>query len=164
MFRQEKMIVTRAARESDAKQICGVLRRSIVELCTADHRGDEHILGAWLANKTSKNVLAWMRNPDSHFVVAENGGQIVGVGAATARGEITLNYVDHEARFQGVSKAILGSLEAYLSKTGNTMSFLTSTQTAHRFYQSSGYHDTGAPTIWASVTGYPMEKDLLRNS
>jgi len=42
----------RDARVVDAPAARQVLRRSIIELCVADHRNDPAILTKWLANKT----------------------------------------------------------------------------------------------------------------
>src|ERR1700734_4557945 len=44
----------REARFEDADEACLVMRRSIAELCGADHHGDPPLLAAWLANKTPK--------------------------------------------------------------------------------------------------------------
>jgi hypothetical protein len=44
--------------------------------------------------------------------VAEEGKTILGVAAMDASGKITLNYVSPEARFRGVSKALVLQLEA----------------------------------------------------
>jgi hypothetical protein len=48
---------TRRAVLSDADAACEVVRRSIVDLCQADHHGDSDILAKWLANKTPANFL-----------------------------------------------------------------------------------------------------------
>jgi hypothetical protein len=42
----------RQAETEDAAAACAVLRRSIAELCHADHGGNEK----WLSNKTVENV------------------------------------------------------------------------------------------------------------
>jgi len=54
----------------DAAQACEVLRRSISELCFADHRNDPAILDRWLANKTPENVAAWITNTEDSVLVA----------------------------------------------------------------------------------------------
>jgi len=95
----------RRAKTDDAAAACTVLRRSITELCRADHGGDEILLGKWLSNKTVENVARWIL--ESHFVVAEEGEIILGVAAMNASGKIALNYVSPEARFRGVSKALV---------------------------------------------------------
>jgi hypothetical protein len=46
----------RDAVADDAPAACQVLRRSIVELCAADHGDDPAILAQWLANKTPEIV------------------------------------------------------------------------------------------------------------
>ena len=75
---------------------------------------------------------------------------------------IGLNYVSPDARFQGVSRALLGALEARASERGNTRCFLTSTQTARRFYLSRGYAETGPPGgAFGTSSGFPMSKDLI---
>jgi len=39
---------------------------------------------------------------------------------------------------------------------------LTSTETAHRFYQSAGYVDDGVPTgKFGTSSGYPMSKQMV---
>src|SRR5215211_3248807 len=84
----------REARAEDAVEACQVLRRSIAELCIADHRNEAAILEQWLANKTPENVASWISHPNNHvFIAADNEGTIVAVGAVTSAGEITLLYV-----------------------------------------------------------------------
>ena len=50
-----------------------------------------------------------------------------------------------DARFRGVSKAILNQLEARALELGNNTCALTSTETARRFYLSAGYVQFGPP-------------------
>jgi N-acetylglutamate synthase-like GNAT family acetyltransferase len=129
----------RQARKEDAKAACVVLRRSITELCQKDHGNDKMFLSKWLANKTPEKVAEWIADHDSYTFVAEDSGTIVGVGAITSTGKITLNYVSPDARFQGVSKAMLETLERKARKLGLEHCFLESTVTARRFYTSAGY-------------------------
>jgi len=100
----------REARTEDAAQACMVLRRSIQELCHADHNGDATKLADWLSNKTPENVAAWIRNPQSLVFVATEGETVLGVAAMTKAGKITLNYVSPDARFRGISKALIDRL------------------------------------------------------
>ena len=48
----------------------------------------------------------------SHVVVAEEAETILGVAAMNNSGKITLNYVSPDARFRGVSTALMQRLEA----------------------------------------------------
>jgi GNAT superfamily N-acetyltransferase len=146
---------------ADAPAACQVLRRSITELCTADHRNDPVILERWLANKTPEIVASWIAQPASAMLVAVEGGIIRAVGAVTDTGEITLNYVSPDARFRGVSRAMLGALEARAAERGNTRCTLISTETARRFYRAAGYVEDGPPQgKFGTVGSYPMSKRL----
>jgi N-acetylglutamate synthase-like GNAT family acetyltransferase len=153
-------MLVRVATASDTERACIVLRRSILELCIADHEGDQSTLDRWLANKTVENVRAWIESPGQEVVVAERDGRILGVGSASAKGEILLNYVSPDCRFQGVSLEMMQYLETYVGAQGNEKSFLSSTKTAHRFYLAHGYEDSGDPELWAGMSMQSMVKWL----
>jgi hypothetical protein len=74
------MITVRPADPNDADAAVDVLRRSITELCVADHQGDAAALAEWLANKTKPNFLAWLANKNNFCVVAEESACLLGVG------------------------------------------------------------------------------------
>lgn len=153
-------MIIRPIRIEDAEAACDVLRRSIRELCAADHNNDPAILDKWLSNKTPEQMRSWIANPDArHFVSAEND-RILAVGAVTKGGEILLNYVSPDARFRGVSKAMLERLEAEAAALGNKVCVLTSTATARAFYRAAGYRPAeGAPADLTSL-GTRMRKAL----
>lgn len=151
----------RAAIPEDAAAACQVIRRSITELCVADHRNDEAILMRWLGNKTPEVVASWIGRPDNSLFVAVEANRILAVGSVTDAGEINVNYVSPDARFRGVSRALLGALEARAAERGNTRCILTSTETARRFYLASGYVESGPPVgIFGTSFAYPMSKIL----
>lgn len=150
----------RIADEDDAEGACSVLRRSIEELCVADHQDDAETIQGWFANKTAANVRLWICTPGRRLVIAEENGEILGVGAGTAAGEVTLNYVSPDARFRGVSKAILAALETYFREQGNTRSTLISTRTAHQFYRAAGYEDAHDPQISGELSNGSLAKVL----
>ena len=151
----------RSARPEDAAAACDVLRRSITQLCVADHRNDPAILNAWLANKTPEIVTGWARQQGSSLLLATEGNAILAVGSVTDAGEIMLNYVAPEARFRGVSSVLLAALEARAAERGSTRCTLVSTETAHRFYQARGYVDKGAPQKkFGTNSSYPMSKEI----
>jgi len=149
----------RDATVEDAEAACEVTRRSIVELCVADHQNDAAVLALWLGNKTRDNFAAWMTHQNNTFLVAVEQGVVVGIGALTDAGEITLNYVSPDARFRGVSRALLGALESRARQQRNTRCTLISTETAHRFYRDSGYTDDKS-LAFNSTSGHPMSKPL----
>ena len=152
----------REATVGDAVEACQVVRRSIAELCHADHQDDPIVLEKWLSNNTSDNMRSWIADPDSYVIVATEGAPIIGVGAVTSSAEITLNYVSPDARFRGVSKAILNQLEARALELGNNTCALTSTETARRFYLSAGYVRFGPPEPGIGKgSSYRMVKQLF---
>jgi GNAT superfamily N-acetyltransferase len=152
------MQIRRAAPE-DAEVACQVLRRSIAELCAADHQGDPPTLAAWLDNKTPENVRRWTGS--QHVFVAAEGGTILDVAALSPAGTITLNYVSPDARFLGVSKALIARIEEEAATLGLAAIALQSTATARRFYATCGYTDAGAPVAGFGITrGFPMTKRL----
>lgn len=151
----------RDASREDAPAACIVLKRSIVELCEADHRSDPAILARWLGNKTHENFRSWVSQADNSVLVAVEDGEILAVGSVTDAGTIGLNYVSPDARFKGVSRALLRALEARAAERGNRRCNLISTETARRFYLSNGYVENGAPVGgFGTSSGYPMTKDL----
>jgi GNAT superfamily N-acetyltransferase len=156
------MVAIRDATPEDAIAACHVLKESISWLCIADHRNDPAILNAWLANKTPEIVAAWTVQKGNSLLLAVEGDAVLAVGSVTDAGEITLNYVAPVARFRGVSRALLSALEARAAERGNKRCKLTSTATAHRFYQSAGYVDDGVPTgKFGTNSGYPMSKEIV---
>ncbi len=154
------MTVTRRAKPEDAFQASVVLQRSITELCHADHGGDQKRLDRWLANKTPENFKAWIENPEVIVFVAENGKTIVGVGACSLKGDVILNYVSPDFRFQGVSTLLLEALEKHLLECGHRNARLSSTQTAVVFYQSRGWKVTKPSKAETSPDEIRMTKSL----
>jgi hypothetical protein len=57
----------------DAEAACVVMRRSIAELCAADHRDDPKILAQWLANKRPDIMRGWMTRAGNSVLVAIEG-------------------------------------------------------------------------------------------
>ena len=131
----------RPARLDDAAAACTVLRRSITELCAADHNNDPAWLAGWLANKTPENVAAWITDPDNVVYVAIEDERVAGVAAMGRDGRVSLNYVSPDARFRGVSKALLAALERKAVEWGLAKCRLESTQTALPFYRAAGYRE-----------------------
>jgi predicted GNAT family acetyltransferase len=148
----------REACVDDADEACRVVRRSITELCHADHKGDAPTLALWLANKTTENMRRWI--DQNHVFVATEGGVIVGVGAMRSSGEIMLNYVSPDARFRGISTALLTRLARASELAVETIT-LQSSETARRFYLAVGYKENGPPTKgFGKTLAHPMMKRL----
>lgn len=129
----------RPARPGEAAEIAALLRRSITELCAADHQGDPAALDSWLANKTPETVAAWIADPRQRLVAAELDGRLAGVGAAHEDGRILLNYVSPDCVGRGVGSAVMGELEGWLRGRGQAEARLEATRTARGFYRARGY-------------------------
>jgi GNAT superfamily N-acetyltransferase len=115
----------------------------------------------WLSNKTPENVTSRIARLDNSLLVAVEHGTILAVGSVTHAGEITLNYVSPDARFRGISRALLAALEARAFERGNVRCTLTSTETARRFYNSNGYVEDGPVAGKFGTSGsYSMSKPL----
>lgn len=154
-------IIIRNATADDAARACEIMRRSISELCNADHHGNSTILSAWLENKKPDIVRTWISRQDNSLLLAFLADEMVAVGSITDAGEIQLNYVSPDARFRGVSSAMLQALEQYAHIRGVSKIRLFSTETAHRFYQSRGYVDDAKPEgRFGTTSSYPMSKLL----
>ena len=133
---------------------------AIAELCAADH-GDLRLnIDVWIANKSPQDVAGWLEARQGHYLVAEDAGAVMAVGAFNGRGEVLLNYVAPEARFRGISKAMLSRMEAELRASGVREARLTSTRTAHRFYRAAGWSDAGPVYQSMGMDALPMKKRL----
>jgi GNAT superfamily N-acetyltransferase len=152
-------MLIRQALIEDAASACEMMRRSIAELCGADHHDDPEILRPWLANKTPHHCAAWLAYEANTVLVAVDDETVLAVGVVRNDGEITCNYISPDARFRGVSKAMLAQLEATARALGNASCKLESTETARRFYLACGYEQVGLPQGKFGTTGaYPMLK------
>lgn len=156
-------VTVRAADPKDAEAAIQVLHRSINELCTLDHKGDDATIAKWLANKTPQDFLAWLESADNYCVVAERDHHIVGVGMAHRSGEIRLCYLAPGVQRQGVGKAICAALERKAREWGLANLRLQSTAAARPFYESIGFSKCGATPIpgFGISSCYPYEKALI---
>ena len=151
----------RKATESDAAGACETVRRSIIDLCEQDHHCEAATLEEWLGNKTEVNFQSWI-NSDRHVaIVAEHLAAIIGFALLSRNeGRLLLLYVSPDARFQGVSRAMLAALESEPSKAGIRKIVLDSTATAKRFYMACGYgaHRRTIASFWC-CSGLPDGKE-----
>ena len=152
---------TRRAVLSDADAACEVVRRSIVDLCEADHHGDSETLAKWLANKTPANFERWIASEDHIALAAEIDGVLVGFGLLNLQGKIALLYVAPNARFRGVSKSLLASLEKEAIAAGIRELSLESSLTALPFYSRLGYTPSRSTAAGCGATAcYPMSRQI----
>jgi GNAT superfamily N-acetyltransferase len=153
-------ILIRPAQTDDAAEAARLICASICELCQADHGGLSDIIARWTANKTPGQLRRWTERGSLTLFVAFRGGQMQGVGATFENSQIALNYVAPEARFSGVSAALLAAMEERLTLAGARRARLTSTLTARAFYIARGWRPSGDPVSEFGLAGFPMEKAL----
>jgi GNAT superfamily N-acetyltransferase len=144
-------VVVRRAGVEDTDAVVTVLRRSITELCVADHRNDPGVLGAWLENKTAENVHTWIESPRNFMVVAEVGGAVCGVASLGITGGILLCYLLPEVQLTGVGRALLARLEAEARRQGIRELSLQSTVSARGFYTKHGFRPKGDSSLLSKV-------------
>jgi GNAT superfamily N-acetyltransferase len=148
------------AQASDAGEAVALIRRSIAELCGADHGGDPRSLAEWLSNKTVENMREWIAQ--SVVAAGMEDGRIVGVAALTRTGRMTLKYVAPEFHFGGVSKALVRQLEFEAAKLCVTTIELDSTLTALQFYRSLGYRSVvGMSEEFAPAMRHPIDEAVV---
>ena len=156
----DRGVEIRAASSHDAVAIARVLRRSIRQLCLLDHRNDKQTLDLWLAYKKASIVRRWLQNRNAQLLIGCVDGRIACVGAFTHAGHVTLNYVDPDFRFLGVSKRMMEAIEQRARDIGLKRLTLESTLTAQRFYEGMGFSPTGPYDRKHGIVNQPMEKEI----
>lgn len=155
------MFAVRPAENRDAEAAVDVVRRSITQLCTTDHRGDADTLAKWLSNKTVHHFLSWLANEDNYCVIAEASGRLLGVALLHRSGEINLFYLAPSAQRRGIGRALHSALEEKAKTWGLLKLMLDSTRLACPFYETLGYRPMGAARPrFGMLHSYPYEKVL----
>ena len=84
---------------------------------------------------------------DATVLVGVKASEIIGVGMVDHDGEVLMNHDLPDARFSGVSKALLESLESVAVEVGNRECVLESTNTVKKFYDSCDYKSTNETSL-----------------
>lgn len=154
-------IAIRKAMPADAETMSALLIASITQLCRADHGDNPEKIAAWTANKSPEHITGWIDQGETVLLVAELSDiGMSGVGAAFPDGRIVLNYVHPDARFRGVSRAMLRALEHHLAELSVVEASLTATRTASDFYLAQGWQICGPEEDDFGFPGQPMIKQL----
>lgn len=132
----------RKATIEDAGIAAVIVRRSIQELCFADHGGVESLLQRWLSNKNPENFRTWIDSSAVSFL-AQSAGGTHGFALMTPSGELALLYVTPDLIHRGAGKALLAACEPFARDTGIQAILLSSTRTARAFYQLNGFSEIG---------------------
>jgi len=126
----------RAANRKDCQAIYKVHVRAINGL----PRGSQGSAGVVEWVKTRKPSVYEEEMQSETFVVAEDGGAIVGWAALSVpKAEITNVFVDPDYHRRGIGTAMLAELEAVAQALGIAAVQLKATGTAIDFYLATGY-------------------------
>ncbi|MFD1694094.1 GNAT family N-acetyltransferase [Roseibium aestuarii] len=143
-----------------AVEIARLSRRSVEELCAADHAGAGPGLDAWLNALATDRIERWITRPGVFLMAVDETTQVLGAVAATTMGEIALLHVLPEARFQGVSKALLRQLGRALDDLGASHLLVRSPETARRFFEARGFEPAGPAEEREGLRLHPLRKAL----
>jgi GNAT superfamily N-acetyltransferase len=156
--------VIREARPGDESGMHEAHMRSIREVCVRDH-GDEEVKG-WGNRPLGERWQKQVREGGSWVV--EFGGQIVGVAyirVAKAEPEVHAHieapYLAPEAIGKGIGRTLLEIMLDFARNAGAKELTLESTLTAHGFYKSFGFVDTG-PLRLKEVGGSQVRSYAMR--
>lgn len=132
---------------AQASEIVGVLRDSIIELCTAEHQHDADTLETWLENKTIDNVACWLNDETQRMFVAIVDQQVAGVGLIHREGEI------------GLGGELLARMETQARQWGIKKLYLFSMKAARTFYEHHGFTSSdGIQSGFGVSVCYPYRK------
>ncbi len=160
---ERQTVFVRNAESGDAQAAADLLRRSITELCAADHQNDPATLERWLRNKTPERFLEWLASPENRVFAAIAGPALAGLGILGISGEIRLCYVLPGMNGRGVGTALLRAMEAEAREMKIERISLESSFTAMGFYKRRGWRPAGEPKPGFGVTmRYPLEKILVQ--
>ena len=151
------------AKESDASDVCNVLRKSIKEVCGLDYLDlPDSFMESWLKNKTSQNIKQWITDDFNILLVARTyDNKVIGVASIDKKGKILLCYVLPEFIGKGVEKLLLdGMINIAIDwKLIKLCSY--STRTAKEFYLKNGFIDLCEYTIESDkIIEYKLERVL----
>ncbi len=154
----------RTATHSDSAAVCDLLRNAILQSCIQDHKNDPAILSAWLGNKNTDTVSAWLVSPSNYSVVAELNQEIVGIALLTGKGKIALFYVAPQAQRSGVGKRLLSTLEDRASAWRLPAVQIASTTTGRPFFLNQQYRIQGHAVSCFGIQTAVLEKRLAVTS
>ena len=154
------MINFRRARIEDAEDIHRVNMTSIRELCTSDYTKEE--IEAWGGRTPEKMVPLWRERVQKDFcIVAEKSGVVEGIGVLALPKEagkpalIYMMYLTKAISGTGSGKKMMKMMLDHAKENGVKEVVLESSLTAHGFYESLGFCDSGA-AIKKEINGTPI--------
>ena len=156
------MWLFRPAHPAEATEACTVIRRSILELCIADHGDDAAILEAWLANKTPERLRSWIEINPASLLVGVGAGGIAGVGCVLPNGAVALNYVAPRRCARASARVCSARWRVSRPRRVTPSAPCMRTATAQGFYVACGYEAAGEPvSSFGGKPAYPMRRAII---
>src|SRR5919201_2530351 len=132
-------VTIREMRREDARRFLDVHHAAVRGLAARDY--PPAVIEAWAPAITDERIERFRANRDGELrLVAEIGGEIVGIGALVARAsELRACYVAPTAARRGVGTAIVNEIERIARGDGLNSLTLQSSIMAEPFYSALGY-------------------------
>lgn len=126
----------RKYKKSDCAEICKLFFETVHSVNALDYSADG--INAWAP--ADMDQLAWRDSlASNHALVAEENGEILGLGDITSDGYLDRLYVHKDHQRNGIASLILESLETHATSNGISRIETHSSKTALAFFLSKGY-------------------------
>ena len=133
------------AKPADAGIISRIIERSIRVGCALEHRNDPQLVSRWVGRQSADVISAHLADAHCYLNIALLQDKPVGVGMATASGDIGFCHVQPEWFRRGAGRALMSDLEGWLRIRGVPQACVASTRSGAAFYRHLGYCDSAPP-------------------
>ncbi|CAI8980477.1 GNAT family N-acetyltransferase [Pseudomonas serboccidentalis] len=148
------------AKPADAGIISRIIERSIRVGCALEHRNDPQLVSRWISRQSVEVITAQLVDPHCYLNLALLQDKPVGVGMATASGDIGFCHVQPEWFRRGAGRALLMDLEGWLRIRGVPQASIASTRTGAAFYRHLGYCESVPLACDQGLHGVALHKPL----
>ena len=155
----EAPICIRPATLADAGIISRIIERSIRIGCALDHRNDP-TTGQRLDSPAIPRIHQRLARRPAVLFEHRLADKPVGVGMATANGEITFCYVQPECFRRGVGRALMDDLEGWMRIRGASTRISTARAPVSRFIAVWAIASRRQPFTYQGLQTLPMSKSL----
>ena len=148
------------AKPADAGIISRIIERSIRLGCALEHRNDPQLVNRWIARQSSDFISARLADSHCYLNIALLQDKPVGVGMATASGDIGFCHVQPEWFRRGAGRALMMDLGGWLRIRAVPQVSIVSTRTGAAFYRHLGYRESAPTFIDQGLQRVAMHKPL----